>query len=206
MNNNSSGPVRQLKGTIFCSLMIGLCCFFDTRSDEIEHRSLPLNVFGGNDEVLHFLLARQDVHRFEQDLLEDHHQTASSYLSLMSLRCDRFKGVVCELEVYIVELELALILLQKRVLRFGKDLNKRGLVLLPLVLMAGGVIAQAPAAPASQEPRFEIRRFVVEGASLEEEGEEEGGFVGSEGRRDTSSELVEDQDFEKGGQGAPEGK
>jgi hypothetical protein len=50
------------------------------------------------------------------------------------------------------------------------------------------------------------QRTDVEGASLEEEGEEEGGFVGSEGRRDTSSELVEDQDFEKGGQGAPEGK
>ena len=50
------------------------------------------------------------------------------------------------------------------------------------------------------------QRTDIEGASLEEEGEEEGGFVGSEGRQDTSSELVEDQDFEKGGQGAPEGK
>ena len=52
------------------------------------------------------------------------------------------------------------------------------------------------------------QRTDIEGGSLRspETGKEEGGFVGSEGREDTSSELVEDQDFEKGGQGAPEGK
>ena len=50
------------------------------------------------------------------------------------------------------------------------------------------------------------QRTDVEGASLEKKGEEEGGFVGAEGEQDTSSELVEDQDFGKGGQGAPEGK
>jgi hypothetical protein len=52
------------------------------------------------------------------------------------------------------------------------------------------------------------QRTDIEGGSLQpsETSEEEGGFVGSEGRQDTSSKLVEDQDFEKGGQGAPEGK
>lgn len=52
------------------------------------------------------------------------------------------------------------------------------------------------------------QRTDIEGASLQspEEGEAESGFVGAEGERDTSSELVEDQDFEKDGQGAPEGK
>ena len=52
------------------------------------------------------------------------------------------------------------------------------------------------------------QRTDVEGASLgsQERGEAESGFVGSQGREDTSSELVEDQEFEKDGQGAPEGK
>lgn len=52
------------------------------------------------------------------------------------------------------------------------------------------------------------QRTDVEGASLgsEERGEAESGFVGSQGREDTSNELVEDQEFKKDGQGAPEGK
>lgn len=52
------------------------------------------------------------------------------------------------------------------------------------------------------------QRTDVEGSSLgsAERGEPESGFVGSEGKQDTSSELVEDQEFKKDGQGAPEGK
>lgn len=52
------------------------------------------------------------------------------------------------------------------------------------------------------------QRTDIEGGSLQssETGEAESGFVGAEGEQDTSSELVEDQDFEKDGQGAPEGK
>lgn len=52
------------------------------------------------------------------------------------------------------------------------------------------------------------QRTDIEGGTPDSKqtGEAESGFVGSEGRRDTSSELVEDQDFEKDGQGAPEGK
>ena len=56
------------------------------------------------------------------------------------------------------------------------------------------------------------QRTDVEGASLQSEGkgEAESGFVGSQAQQDTSSELVqdedEDEDFAKGGQGAPEGK
>ncbi|MDP9421794.1 MAG: hypothetical protein M3Q19_02995 [Pseudomonadota bacterium] len=52
------------------------------------------------------------------------------------------------------------------------------------------------------------QRTDVEGASLQSQttGEAQSGFVGAEGEQDTSSELVEDQDFEKDGQGAPEGK
>jgi hypothetical protein len=51
------------------------------------------------------------------------------------------------------------------------------------------------------------QRTDVEGASLgsEESEEPESGFVGSKGERDTSG-LIEDEDFEKDGQGAPEGK
>ncbi len=52
------------------------------------------------------------------------------------------------------------------------------------------------------------QRTDIEGASLQssEEGEPESGFVGSKGERDTSSELVDEQSFDKDGQGAPEGK
>lgn len=52
------------------------------------------------------------------------------------------------------------------------------------------------------------QRTDVEGASLgsEEEEDEAGtGFVGSKGERDKSG-LIEDEDFKKDGQGAPEGK
>lgn len=54
------------------------------------------------------------------------------------------------------------------------------------------------------------QRSDVEGSSLDKKptDQAESGFVGSEGKTDTSSELVEDedQDFSKDGQGAPEGK
>jgi hypothetical protein len=49
----------------------------------------------------------------------------------------------------------------------------------------------------------------IEGASKSpEKGEAESGFVGSQGQQDSSSELIDedDEDFAKGGQGAPEGK
>lgn len=51
------------------------------------------------------------------------------------------------------------------------------------------------------------RQSDIEGSSIEPDSRErdERGFVGSEGRRDSSSsELVEDQQFEKDGQGAPD--
>ena len=52
------------------------------------------------------------------------------------------------------------------------------------------------------------QRTDVEGASTESEDEEEIdiGFVGSQGDRDTSGKLIDEQGFEKGGQGAPDGK
>ena len=54
------------------------------------------------------------------------------------------------------------------------------------------------------------QRTDVEGASLQSEtkGEAESGFVGAEGQKDSSSELIKekDEDLAKGGQGAPEGK
>lgn len=54
------------------------------------------------------------------------------------------------------------------------------------------------------------QRADVEGSSLgsQESGEGGSGFVGSQGQRDRSSELIdeEDEDFSRDGQGAPEGK
>jgi hypothetical protein len=54
------------------------------------------------------------------------------------------------------------------------------------------------------------QRSDIEGSSLDKKptDEGEGGFVGSEGKSDTSSELVEDdnKDVRKDDQGAPEGK
>ena len=54
------------------------------------------------------------------------------------------------------------------------------------------------------------QRTDVEGASLSgsEGGQTSSGFVGSQGKQDSSSELVEeeDEDFALDGQGAPEGK
>lgn len=51
------------------------------------------------------------------------------------------------------------------------------------------------------------QRTDVEGASQRsEKGEAESGFVGSRSEADSSSELVDDEDLAKDGQGAPEGK
>ena len=48
------------------------------------------------------------------------------------------------------------------------------------------------------------QRTDIEGASLgKEKGEAESGFVGSESHQDTSSELVEDEEFDEGGESAP---
>ena len=48
------------------------------------------------------------------------------------------------------------------------------------------------------------QRTDIEGASLgTEKGEAESGFVGSEGQQDTSSELIEDEEFDEGGESAP---
>lgn len=62
---------------------------------------------------------------------------------------------------------------------------------------------------ASQGDTLTQQRTDVEGASLgtRETSEAEGGFVGSQAGGDTSEQLVEEeQNFGKGGQGAPEGK
>jgi hypothetical protein len=50
------------------------------------------------------------------------------------------------------------------------------------------------------------QRTDIEGAAGQEPeaGEAESGFVGSQGKKDTSSELVDEQDFDKDGQGAVE--
>lgn len=69
--------------------------------------------------------------------------------------------------------------------------------------------AQAGASPDAglQGDTMSQQRTDIEGASLQpKRGEAESGFVGAEGEQDTSSELVEDQEFDKDGQGAPEGK
>ena len=54
------------------------------------------------------------------------------------------------------------------------------------------------------------QRTDIEGSAGQspERGEAESGFVGSKGQQDSSSELIdeEDEDFARGGQGAPEGK
>ena len=54
------------------------------------------------------------------------------------------------------------------------------------------------------------QRTDVEGSTLASQpaGQAEGGFVGSQGQQDSSSELVDedDEEFGKDGQGAPEGK
>jgi hypothetical protein len=52
------------------------------------------------------------------------------------------------------------------------------------------------------------QRTDIEGGSLASEasGKAKSGFVGAEGEQDSSAELVEDQNFKKDGQGAPEGK
>ena len=61
-----------------------------------------------------------------------------------------------------------------------------------------------------QSDTLSEQRTDIEGEARQspERGEAESGFVGSKGQRDRSSELIdeEDEDFAKGGQGAPEGK
>lgn len=53
-------------------------------------------------------------------------------------------------------------------------------------------------------------RTDVEGGSMasRESGEAQSGFIGSEGQRDSSGQLIEEEeeDFARDGQGAPEGK
>jgi hypothetical protein len=70
--------------------------------------------------------------------------------------------------------------------------------------------AQAGAGPdeALQGDTLAQQRTDIEGGSLGSEDEDEAGtgFVGSQGQSDTSSELIDEQDFDKDGQGAPEGK
>jgi len=54
------------------------------------------------------------------------------------------------------------------------------------------------------------QRTDIEGSSLgsREQGETQGGFVGSQGQQDSSSQHIEeeDEDLARDGQGAPEGK
>jgi hypothetical protein len=70
--------------------------------------------------------------------------------------------------------------------------------------------AQPGAGPdeALQGDTLAQQRTDIEGGSLGSEDEDEAGtgFVGSKGEGDTSSELVDEQQFDKDGQGAPEGK
>jgi hypothetical protein len=52
------------------------------------------------------------------------------------------------------------------------------------------------------------QRTDVEGASLQpkERAEEESGFIGTEGERDTSAELVEDEDLDEDDEFKPDGQ
>ena len=68
------------------------------------------------------------VHRFEQDLFEDHHQPAGTDLAFVGLLGDRRESTVGKLEPDIVELELFLVLLDQSVLGFGQYLDECGLV------------------------------------------------------------------------------
>lgn len=69
--------------------------------------------------------------------------------------------------------------------------------------------AQADAGPDEglQGETATQQRTDIEGGSLEsgEEDQAHTGFVGSKGEGDTSSELIDEQDFSKDDQGAPEG-
>src|SRR5215204_599122 len=102
--------------------------FFDTRADQVEDRCFALDMVAGDEEILHLLIARQDVHRLEKDFFHDHHQSTRSDLSFVSLLRDRRQRIVGEFETDVVELELPLILLHKRIFRLGQDLDQRGLV------------------------------------------------------------------------------
>jgi hypothetical protein len=66
---------------------------------------------------------------------------------------------------------------------------------------------EGPTDEALQGETLAEQRTDIEGSSLQspEKGEAESGFVGAEGKQDTSGELVEDEDEDKEGF-TPEGK
>ena len=68
------------------------------------------------------------IHRFEQDLFEDHHQAAGADLAFVGLVGDRLDRSVGKFEADIIELKLFLVLLDERVFRLGQDRDQGGLV------------------------------------------------------------------------------
>ena len=86
---------------------------------------------------LTFFSDGQVIHRFEQDLFEDHHQAAGADLAFVGLVGDRREGTVGEFEPDIIELKLFLILLDERVFGLGQDRDQGGLVQLAKLPMTG---------------------------------------------------------------------
>ena len=84
--------------------------------------------FGANDALLHVAAARDVVHDFQEGGFEDGAEAAGTRLVADGLIGDDLEGVVRELQFDAIHAEVALVLLDERVLRLREYLHEGGLV------------------------------------------------------------------------------
>src|SRR5215813_3109071 len=94
-----------------------------------QHRTLVVqDHLARDDALLEALDGRQLVHDLEHDLFQDRAQAARAGAPLERLARDRRHRVVGELEADLLEVEVLLVLLDDRVLRFLEDADQRRIV------------------------------------------------------------------------------
>lgn len=84
---------------------------------------MALDHFAGDHKLFYALLRRQRVHCVQKQLFQNHHQAPRADFSFDCLLGDGFQSIFGELEFDVVKIKFLLILLDQRVLWFGKNLD-----------------------------------------------------------------------------------
>src|SRR5215470_11532659 len=111
---------RALNGSLFLTLSR----FFHGLQRDVA----PLDHFLADLEVLDLLLAGQVIHEVEHEFFQDHAQAARAYLALHGLPRDGLERALREFELYILEFEHPLVLLDNGVARPRENLDQGAFV------------------------------------------------------------------------------
>src|SRR5918999_207993 len=123
---NAEAPEIRREDQNGCSLLGGRTV--DSGETLAGNSPSPFYHLAGNDKFFDAFLRRKGVHGIKKQFFQDHHQAAGADFPLDCLSGDGLECVLGELQLDVVEVELLLVLLDQRVLGFGKYFDECSLV------------------------------------------------------------------------------